>query len=167
MPSVRISKELSDCIYFMTFTVRNWYYIFDRHNRFKILEDSFVYCQKYKGLKIYAFVFMLNHIHFIASAPDLIGTIRDMKGFLSRELKKNIIATEPNVLRIFEDKEKTNFWQAGNFPELIETDDFFNQKVDYIHFNPVKKQYIHNPEDWCWSSACKIPTRIQISELEC
>jgi len=51
MPSVRISKELTSGIYYLTFTVRNWYYIFDRHNRFQILADSLKYCQKNKGVE--------------------------------------------------------------------------------------------------------------------
>ena len=44
---------------------------------------------------------MLNHLHFIASAHDLGDVIRDMKGFLSKEIKKNVIAAEPNILKIF------------------------------------------------------------------
>jgi putative transposase len=97
MPTLRIPKELKDQLYFITFSVQHLYYIFDRHNRFKILEDSFVYCQRNKGLKIYAFVFMLNHLHFIGQAPDMIAVVRDMKKFLSKELQKNIIAAEPEI----------------------------------------------------------------------
>ena len=69
MSSIRILKEFNNQTHFITFTVKNWYYLFDRHNRFEILEKSFVYCQKYKNLKIYAYVFILNHIHFIADVP--------------------------------------------------------------------------------------------------
>jgi hypothetical protein len=39
---------------------RNWYYIFDKHSRFQILTDSLKHCQKHKGVKIYAYVFMIN-----------------------------------------------------------------------------------------------------------
>ena len=163
MPSIHIVSEFKDQIYFITFTIKNWYYIFDRHNRFQILEDSIVYCQKNKNFKIYAFVFMLNHVHLIASAPDLIGVIRDMKTFLSKEIKKNIIATEPNILKLFEGNDDNAFWKDGNHPELIHNEKFFKQKINYIHYNPVRKQYVHVPEDWYWSSACKIPTKIIIS----
>ena len=38
-------------------------------------------------------------------------------------------------------------------PELIESDEFFQQKLDYIHNNPVRKQYVEKPENWTWSSA--------------
>lgn len=166
MPTVRILRDLKDQTYFVTFTVENWYYLFDRHDRFEILENSFVYCQKDKGLKIYAFVFMLNHLHFIASADDLAGVIRDMKKFLSKELKKNILVTEPNVLRLFEKKDSFHLWQDSNYPKIIESEAFFRQKADYIHHNPVKKGYVHFPEDWRWSSASKISTKIKISEME-
>ncbi|MDO8142373.1 MAG: hypothetical protein Q6358_12815 [Candidatus Brocadiales bacterium] len=81
MPSVRISKEFTSGIYYLTFTVKNWYYLFDRHNRFEILADSLKYCQKHKGLKLYAYVFMLNHIHLIAASPDMIAFVRDFKKF--------------------------------------------------------------------------------------
>jgi hypothetical protein len=40
MPSIRIAKELTSGIYYLTLTVRNCYYVFDRYNRFQILADS-------------------------------------------------------------------------------------------------------------------------------
>jgi len=85
MPSIRISKDFTSGIYYLTFTVRNWYYLFDRHNRFDILADSLQYCQKHKGLSLYSYVFMLNHIHVIASSPDMIGFVRDFKKFTSKD----------------------------------------------------------------------------------
>ncbi len=168
MPSIRIHKELKDQIYFVTLTVKHWYYLFDRYDRFQILEDSFVYCQDHKDLKIYAFVFMLNHLHFIASAPDLSALLRDMKTFLSKELKENIEKTEPKVLKLFQEADGTfNFWESTNYPKMIMTEAFYGQKVEYIHYNPVRKQYVHEAEDWRWSSASKIPTKIRVSELVC
>ena len=126
MPSIRISKDFTSGIYYLTFTVRNWYYIFDRHRRFDILADSLQYCQKHKGLNLYSYVFMLNHIHLIASSPDMIGFVRDFKKFTSK---------------------------------VIKTEKYLLQKIQYIHANPVRKQYVNRPEDWVWSSAnpeCRI-----------
>ena len=165
MPLLRIPESGKDQLFFITFTVKHWYYLFDRHNRFKILEDSFIYCQKNKNLKIYAFVFMLNHLHFIGSAPDMISVVRDMKKFLSKQFKKNLSENEPNVLKLFQNGDEYSFWENANSPKQILSDSFLEQKVNYIHFNPVQKQYVHSPEDWRWSSDCKISTKIQISEL--
>lgn len=166
MPSVRITRELKDQVYFVTLTIKDWYYFFDRFNRFQILENSFVYCQKNKGLKIYAFVFMLNHLHFVGSADDLGAVLRDMKTFLSKAFKKNILEIESSILRYFQAQKGYRFWERTNFPKLIYSRDFFAQKLEYIHQNPVKKQYVNFPEDWRWSSASKIPTRIKVSTLE-
>jgi hypothetical protein len=45
--------------------------------------------------------------------------------------------------------------------KLVESEDFFFQKLEYIHNNPVRKQYVVKPEDWYWSSAnmsCELKT---------
>lgn len=165
MPTLRIPNELKDQLYFVTFSVQHLYYIFDRHNRFEILEDSFVYCQKHKDLKIYAFVFMLNHLHFIGQAPDMIAVVRDMKKYLAKEFQKNILATEPDILKLFIKNGDFSFWYDKNYPKLMESEEMLAQKYDYIHYNPVRKKYVHNPEDWRWSSASKIPTKIVRSYL--
>ncbi len=166
MPSLRIDKELKDSFYFVTCTVQNWYYIFDRHNRWEILAESLKYCQKHKGLNIFAYVFMLNHIHFIAQAPDMIRFLCDFKKFTSMQIMKNILATEPDVAKLFPKKNgKFKIWEETNKPEIIETEKFFLQKMNYIHNNPVRKQYVQNPKHWYWSSVNPAsPISIQILE---
>jgi len=165
MGSLRINRNEKGALYFCTLTVCNWYYVFDRHDRFKILADSLAYCQRTKGLKIYAYVFMLNHIHFIASAPDLASVLRDYKSFTAKELSKNICAFEPPVLRLFQTKEGFLFWQKGNEPKIIETEKFLHQKLTYIHENPVKKEYVNCPEEWKWSSANERQETIKVSDF--
>ena len=49
---------------------------------------------------------MLNHLHLLFSSPDAAGFVRDFKKFTSKELKKNIEATEPNILKLFFNKDK-------------------------------------------------------------
>lgn len=170
MPSIRINKHLRSEMYFLTLTVYRWYYIFDRHDRWKILADSLKFCQNKKAVKIYGFVFMLNHIHLLAEAPDMIGFLRDFKRYIAQSLLKNIGATEPNILKLFKTKDsKYQFWEKTNMPQLIETEKFFQQKLDYIHNNPIKKQYVTSPEHWHWSSAqhyyCHKPCPLEIADL--
>ena len=106
---------------------------------------------------------MLNHLHLIAYAPNLIGVIRDFKTFISKELAKNIIATEPNILQLFQTDKGCHIWQNTNFPEIIQSEKFLKQKMEYIHNNPVKKQYVEKPEYWFWSSANPNQKFIEIS----
>ena len=64
------------------------------------------------------------------------------------------ISKESNILKLFQvDKNKYEFWQKTNMPKLIETEKYFFQKANYIHENPMRKQYVTNPEYWYWSSA--------------
>ncbi len=54
--------------YFITCTVHQWVDIFTRKIYIDILLDSLRYCQQHKGLKVYAWVVMSNHIHLIVSS---------------------------------------------------------------------------------------------------
>ena len=164
MPSIRVNQELNEGTYFLTFTIKNWYYVLDRHYRWNIIANSLKYFQKNKELKLYGFVFMINHLHLITFSKDTMGFIRDFKKFVAREILKNIRQTEPNVLKIFLNKQKVQvrdteptyeFWNKTNMPELIISEKFFLQKMNYIHENPLKRNYVLKPEDWYWSSANK------------
>jgi len=97
-----------------------------------LLTDSLKYCQDNKGLQIYHFVFMLNHMHLIAGSREMIGFIRDFKTFTSKEIKKNIRETEPQILKLFQDDEEYHFWQKTNMPEVIRSEDFYLEKAQYV-----------------------------------
>ncbi len=154
MPSRRVPVDLNAGTYYLTLTVQRWYYLFDRHNRWQILADSLCYCQDHKGLELNGYVFMLNHIHLIVTSPDVAGFLRDFKRFTSKKLKENLAATEPTVLGLFVDAEGSyGFWMDTNAPKKIENPAFYVQKLNYVHENPVRKNYVARPEHWVWSSA--------------
>ena len=44
-------------------------------------------------------------------------------------------------------------WQEGSHPEMILSEAMLNQKISYIHFNPVKAGFVTSPEHWTYSSA--------------
>ena len=157
MPSQRISTNLNAGTYFVTLTIERWYYLFDRHNRWQILADSLSYCQQHKGLKINGYVFMLNHIHLIVTSPDVAGFLRDFKRYTSVQFRNNLEVNEPNVLSLFINQNgQYQFWQPTNAPKKIENPAFYLQKLNYIHQNPVRKNYVSSPEHWLWSSANKV-----------
>ncbi|NJO15949.1 MAG: hypothetical protein HC877_09410 [Thioploca sp.] len=155
MTQRRISTEQNTSTYFLTMTIQRWYYLFDRHNRWEILADSLRYCQTNKGLEINGYVFMLNHLHMIATALDMVGFVRDFKKFTSKKFKLNLEQTEPTVLQLFMDEATGayQFWKKDNGPKIIESPAFYLQKLNYIHNNPVRKGYVARPEHWIWSSA--------------
>lgn len=165
MPIAQIHQDNKHGCYFVTPTVCNWYYIFDRHNRWQILADSLIYCQAKKELEIFGYVFMLNHIHLIVRSPDVSGFLRDFKRHTSKKLEENMAETEPKVLDLFRSEERDyHFWKPDNQPKLIENEAFGLQKLNYTHNNPVVKGYVERPEYWKWSSANK-NSIIKLAEL--
>jgi putative transposase len=44
-------------------------------------------------------------------------------------------------------------WQEGSHPQQIMSDDMMRQKIDYIHYNPVKRGFVDDPIHWRYSSA--------------
>ena len=157
----------SDKAYYITMTVVGWLDVFTRKNHRDVLIESLKYCQKEKGLIIYAYVIMSNHIHMIVqtSEPHQIkDTIRDFKKFTSKKILFQI-QNEPEsrrewMLKIFEDeaeqskKHKTyKFWQVGNHAIEVFTEKFIWGKINYIHENPVRAGLVKQQWDWVYSSA--------------
>ncbi len=162
-PSPRITKKDIGSFYFLTLTVIEWINIFTKEKYFKALQKSLQYCIDNKGLVLYEYVFMTNHIHLIIGAGGIIGLddiVRDFKRFTTKEIKKLLYKDNRKyILRLinnsFKRKKESEFqiWQRENYPIIIETENFLATKIEYIWQNPVKAGYVTNPEDWRYSSA--------------
>ncbi|SFS83464.1 transposase [Sphingobacterium wenxiniae] len=71
-------------IHFITFAVVQWVDVFTRKEYTDIIIESLRYCQKNKGLKIYAWCIMSNHVHLIVSTHSpyhLSDILRDFKKY--------------------------------------------------------------------------------------
>jgi putative transposase len=65
--------------HFVTSTVVEWLPVFTNSARCDILIESLQFCRENKGLEIYAWVILDNHIHAILAAPDLSRVMADFK----------------------------------------------------------------------------------------
>jgi REP element-mobilizing transposase RayT len=155
-------------VYFLTFAVVEWVDVFSRKEYADIVIESLRYCQKEKGLVLHAWCLMTNHLHLIASSKDganLSDILRDFKKFTSSQIIRAIEANEHEsrkrwMLWIFRSagaangKNKTyQFWRQNNQPKELESNHFTDEKVDYLHANPVHAGLVSHPEAWCYSSA--------------
>lgn len=79
-------------LHFLTFTVHQWADVFTRSIYTDKVIDSLKFCQKEKGLEIYGWVIMINHMHLIARAKNenLSDIIRDFKKFTSKAIYQSI-----------------------------------------------------------------------------
>ena len=154
--------------YFLTMTVVNWIDVFTRPVYKHIIVDALKYNQENKGLIIYAWCLMSNHLHLIAEADEkynLSDILRDFKKFTSKAIVKEI-GENPEESRKkwmlsefeFVGRYKSNiknykFWQDGNEAKEIHSNAFLEQKLDYIHGNPVNAEIVENAEEYIYSSA--------------
>jgi len=156
-----------DGAYFVSFATVNWIDVFTRDVYFAIMTESLDYCRKNKGMEIYGYCIMPSHVHLIfrSASGDPSGLMRDLKGFTSRKLMKTIQDNPQEsrrewMLWMFERAGKKNsnvkekqFWQQSNQPIEIWSLKVFEQKLNYIHNNPVESGFVTDPIDWKYSSA--------------
>ena len=82
-----------EATYFLTMTVVGWIDIFTRQKYRDVLIENLKYCQKNKGLIIYAYVIMSNHVHMIAEAKEgfyLGDIIRDLKKYTAVKILEDL-----------------------------------------------------------------------------
>ena len=154
--------------YFLTMTFVNWIDVFTRPVYKHIIVDALKYNQGKKGLIIYAWCLMSNHLHLIAEADEkhnLSDILRDFKKFTSKAIVKEIGETLEEsrkkwMLSEFEfaGRYKSNikhykFWQDGNEAKEIHSNAFMEQKLEYIHENPVTAEIVENDYEYLYSSA--------------
>ena len=163
-----IKNRITGEVFFVKDTVVDWVDIFTRPIYRHIIIESLQYCQKEKGLIIYAWVIMTNHMYMIVGSKGenkVSDILRDFKKFTSKEIIRTLLveSTESRrdwMLNRFEyagknDKKIKNyrFWQEGNDAQEIFLNDYFNQKLNYIHNNPVKAEFVNRAENYKYSSA--------------
>ena len=80
--------------YFLTFQVVGWADIFSRKIYRDIILDSFKFCREKKGMELFAYVIMTNHVHSIIRSKNeqLYALIRDFKRHTSHKILEEIQA---------------------------------------------------------------------------
>ena len=151
----------NDYPHFVTSTIVELIPIFKDENYIQILIDNFKFYQTNKSLKIYAFVIMENHFHMICKHEKLSRIISDFKKITAKQIINQLkLDNEISLLEKFaalkkNHKTESNYqiWQEGFHPQQISSQKMFNQKAEYIHYNPVKNELAEKMEEWKYSSA--------------
>ena len=152
--------------HFITATVVDWIDIFTRKTYRDSIIDCFNFCIANKGLVLYGYVIMSNHVHIIMQSKDgkLSDLLRDFKKFTAKNILDKI-QTGPESRRewmlerfhLAAESHSRNknyqFWQYGNNPKEIYSNKFMWSKLDYIHFNPVRAGIVEKASHYIYSSA--------------
>lgn len=152
--------------HFITSTVVDWIDIFTRPVYRDIVIESLEYCIDHKGMILYGYVIMSNHIHLIIQSEHgkLSDLIRDFKKFTAKNILEKIQNSPESRrewmlerFRLATQSHSRNkeyqFWQYGNHAEEIYSNEFMWSKLDYIHLNPVKAGLVAKASDYIYSSA--------------
>ena len=167
MSSENNTIEDQNAVYFLTFTITDWVDIFTRSGYKLLVVDSLNYCIEKKGLEVFAWCLMSNHLHLIARAKDgfrLSDIIRDFKKFTAKKIIEMIQEGPESrkewLLYRFEfagkfDHRIKNYkvWQDTSHPILLESNGLIEQRINYIHQNPVRALIVENESDYLFSSA--------------
>ena len=155
-------------LYFISFAVVGWLDVFTRNEYKDLFLESLEFCQKNKGLEIHAWCIMTNHVHLVfrsinGQPPELL--IGDLKRFTSqsivKSIKENPRESRKDFLLDFFKKEADKssnvkhyqFWRHDNKPIELWSNKIIQQKIDYVHNNPVESGLVYKAEDYVYSSA--------------
>ena len=127
-----------------------------------ILLDSWRFLQRERGVRIFGYVILENHLHWIASADDLAEQVGRFKSYTARriidELQRRGFSALLEELRFFKLRHKIDQTYpavaGGNHPQQIQNEEMMRQKLEYMHANPVRRGYVDDPTHWRYSSAC-------------
>ena len=152
----------------MSFAVVEWLDVFTRNEYKDILLESLRFCQKRKGMEIFAWCIMTNHVHLVfrtteRQRPELV--LGDFKRFTSkaiveaisnnpRESRREWLLTKFKEAAMGSSNVKNfQFWRHDNRPIEVWSNKVISEKINYVHKNPVEEGLVFRAEDYVYSSA--------------
>lgn len=155
-------------LYFVSFAVVFWLDVFNRDEYKDIIVESLQYCIQEKGMDLISWCIMTNHMHLIFRSlgerePQFL--LGDFKRFTSKAVVKAIQNNPKDNRREFlleqfkraglkaSNVKNYQFWRHDNQPIELWSNKVIQQKINYIHNNPVKAGLVAKAEEYVYSSA--------------
>ena len=157
----RYKVKESGIPYFITSTCVDWIPIFNNESYAELLLENISFYQAKYDMIINAYVIMPEHFHMITSCNDLSKSLQSLKSYtakkflemLRKDKEQNILERLRVCKAPHKRKSEYQFWQEGFHPKQISNNLILQQKIEYIHLNPVKRGLVERAEDWRFSSA--------------
>jgi putative transposase len=144
---------------YFTATIYEWKHLLADDNHKNIIISSLEFLVTSKRIVLNAFVIMSNHLHLIWQ-PRFGFTPSDIQAsfmkFTAQQIKSSLRKNNASFLEEFKvnkyDREY-QLWKREPLSIELRSASVFDQKLNYIHYNPVKAGLCVNPEDYYYSSA--------------
>ena len=139
--------------YFFTAVTYNRRPLFTEASAINALKNAFTYTMQRHPFSIVAYAILPDHLHYIWILPPGDSNYsmrwRLIKSHFTRHWGKDIERSQ-NISRAV--KGEKDVWQSRFWEHLIRNEKDLNQYIEYIHYNPIKHQYVDFPEQWLQSS---------------
>jgi putative transposase len=142
---------------YLTATIQHWKNLLNKAAYKQIIIDALKYLQAQQKVSVYGFVIMVNHIHIIWQSKGKNSIRQIQNSFIkhtSKQFKQQV--EKDGSLHEYElnaADRKYNFWKRDSLSVELFTAALFTQKLNYIHYNPVKAGICNLPEEYYFSSA--------------
>ena len=146
-------------IEFFTATCLNWQNLLSHEKHKEIVLSSLKFLVEQNRIWLYGYVLMPNHVHILWRKQDLWVEKSVQQHFLkftAQQIKFNLLANYPIELKNYQSSQadrQYHFWERRPFCSMMSNRIILEQKLGYIHDNPVKKNLCKLPEDYIYSSA--------------
>ena len=150
---------MTSSIEFFTATCLNWQNLLAREKHVEIVLSSLKFLVDENRIWLYGYVLMPNHVHILWRKQDFWLDKNIQQQFLkytAQQIKFNLIENHPDELKNYKSSQadrEYHFWERRPFIASINNRKILEQKLDYIHYNPIRKGLCILPEDYKYSSA--------------
>ena len=145
-------------IEFYTATCLNWQPLLAPDQYKHIILNSLNFLVSDKRIWLYGYVIMPNHVHFLWRKQDAWedkNVAQHFSKFTAQQIKFQLL----NDGKSIDDHKSTQsdrayqFWERRPYKATMYNSAVLEQKLDYIHLNPVKAGLCCLPEEYLYSSA--------------
>ncbi|MBU0509781.1 transposase [bacterium] len=138
MRRVPENRNVAGLAFFVTFRLISSEPLFAKGQAAQIAIEALQFYRQRGDIDLYGFAVMPDHVHMIVKMNGdvtLMWWMNRFKSYVGRQLGKGPI------------------WQRGYWSEVVPDIPFLEQKLRYVHENPVRAGLVVSPEDYAWSSA--------------
>jgi len=112
-------------------------------------------CQQHWPFEVMGIVLLPDHLHAILRLPSEDVDYPKRWGWMKKEFTKRWLdagGIEQQRSPSRQKNRRRGVWQRRYWEHCIRDQDDFSRHMNYLHFNPVKHQYVPCPADWPWST---------------
>lgn len=117
-----------------------------------LFRNAIIESKKHFNFEIFAICILPEHFHIILKPENINDYPKIIKSIkYNFSAKFNAVGLASPTYG-YENKREKGIWQRRYYEHSIKDEEDLNKHLDYIHYNPVKHNYVSCVKDWEYSS---------------